>query len=133
MDETFLEQLRNSMQIMRGVVGDTPYLNIYDGAHAGTPIMHNGVEIKSYVFPNFGSMFGEIPSPTADVMPKEWEWYYAFHEGHLLFAMGGSELVKTALINKLKLPKRFLKTLSYQKLTEMLGEPTIICFWRSLR
>ncbi len=121
MDETFLEQLRNSMQIMRGVVGDTPYLDIYDGAHAGTPIMHNGVEIKSYVFPNFGSMFGEILSPTADVMPKEWEWYYAFHEGHLLFAMGGSELVKTALDQQTEAAETLSENLSYQKLTEMLG------------
>ena len=121
MDKTLLEQLRNSMQVMRGIVGDTPYLNIYDGAHAGTPIMHNGVEIKSYIFPNFGSMFGEILSPTADVMPKEWKWHYAFHGGRLLLAMGGAELVKTALDQQTEPGETLSENLSYQKLTEMLG------------
>lgn len=121
MDETFLEQLRNSMQVMREIVGDTPYMNIYDGAHSGTPIMHNGVEINSYVFPNFGSMFGEIPSPTADVMPKEWEWYYAFHEDRLLLAIGGSKLVKAALDQQAEIGEVLFDNLSYQKLTETLG------------
>ena len=121
MDKTFLEQLRNSMQVMRGIVGDTPYMNIYDGAHSGPPIMHNGVEINSYVFPNFGSMFGEIPSPTADVMPKEWEWYYTFHEGRLLLAIGGSELVKTALDQQTEAGGVLSENLSYQKLTGTLG------------
>ena len=128
MDETFLEQLRNSMQVMRGIVGDTPYMNIYDGAHSGTPIMHNGVEIKSYVFPNFGSMFGEIPSLTADVMPKASEWYYAFHEDRLLLAIGGSELVKTALDQQAETGEVLSDNLSYQKLTGTLGTDNNLLF-----
>ncbi len=121
MDETFLEQLRNSMQVMRGIVEDTPYMNIYDGAHSGTPIIHNGVKINSYVFPNFGSMFGEMPSLTTDVIPKAWEWYYAFHEDRLLLAIGGSELVKTALDQQTETGEVLSDNLSYQKLTGTLG------------
>ena len=121
MDETFLEQLRHSMQVIREIVGDTPYMNIYDGAHSGTPIMHNGVEINSYVFPNFGTMFGEMLSSTADVMPKEWEWYYAFHEDRLLLAIGGSDLVKTALDQQTETGEVLSDNLSYQKLTGTLG------------
>ena len=121
MDEMFLEQLRNSVKVMRGSIGDIVQLDMYDGAHAGTPIMHNGVEIKSYVFPNFGSILEEIPGPTADVMPMEWEWYYAFHEDRLLLAIGGSELVKTALDQQSETGETLSENLSYQKLTEMLG------------
>ena len=61
MNDMFLEQLRNTMQIMQEMMGNIPQLSMYDGAHAGQPLMHNDVEIKSFVFPNFGSVFGEMP------------------------------------------------------------------------
>ncbi len=100
MDEIFLEQLRNTMQIMRGIAGDMPQFAMYDGAHAAPPIMHNDVEIKSYVFPNFGSVFAEMPPEAAAMMFQEWNWYYAFHEDQLFFAVGSSDLIKAALDRK---------------------------------
>ena len=100
MNDMFLEQLRNTMQIMQEMMGNIPQLSMYDGAHAGQPLMHNDVEIKSFVFPNFGSVFGEMPPEAAAIMPQEWHWYYAFHEDQLFFAIGGSDLIKAALDRK---------------------------------
>ena len=121
MNDMFLEQLRNTMQIMRGMIGDMPQLAIYDGAHAGQPFMHNDVEIKSYVFPNFGSIFGEMPPEAGAMMPQEWHWYYAFHEDQLFFATGGSDLIKAALDRKFGIGDSLAENASYQKLTGTLG------------
>ena len=121
MNDMFLEQLRNTMQIVRGVMGDMPQLAIYDGAHAGQPLMHNDVEIKSYVFPNFGSIFGEMPPEAGAMMPQEWHWYYAFHEDQLFFAIGGPDLIKAALDRKFGIGDSLSENASYQKLTTTLG------------
>jgi len=127
MNDMFLEQLRNTMQIMRGMVGDMvigdmpPQLAMYDGAHAGQPLMHNDVEIKSYVFPNFGSVLGEMPPEAAAMMPQEWHWYYAFHEEQLFFAIGSSDLIKAALDRKSGMGDSLSANASYQKLTGVLG------------
>lgn len=121
MNDMFLEQLRNTMQIMRGAIGDMPQLAMYDGAHAGQPLMHNDVEIKSYVFPNFGSIFGEMPPEAGAMLPQEWYWYYAFHEDQLFFAIGGSDLIKAALDRKFGIGDSLSENTSYQKLTGTLG------------
>ena len=120
MNDMFLEQLRNTMQIMRGMIGDMPQLAMYDGAHAGQPLMHNDVEIKSYVFPNFGSIFGEMPPEAGAMMPQEWHWYYAFHEDQLFFAIGGPDLIKAALDRKFGIGDNLAENASYQKLTGVL-------------
>ena len=121
LEEMLLEQLRQSMQIMRDVTGNMPQLNMYDGAHAGTPIMHNGVEIKSLVFPNFGAALGEMPAPTSELIPKEWTWYYTFYEGQLFLAVGSLEPIKTALDQKMQTDKVSDGNPSYQKLIGILG------------
>ena len=128
MADTFLEQLHNTMQIVREIVGDVPQLNIYDGAHAGPPLMHNDVEIKSYIFPNFGSVFGELPPEAATLMPEEWNWHYAFHEDQLFLAIGSAELIKTALDRKAGMGDNFSENPSYQKLAEALGTDNNVFF-----
>ena len=121
MEDMFLEQFHTTMQIMREVMGDMPQLSIYDGAHAGPPLMHNDVEIKSYIFPNFGSIFGELPPEAATLMPKEWNWHYAFHEDQLFLVMGSAELIKAALDRKSGIGGNFAENPSYQKLAEAFG------------
>ena len=121
MNDLFLEQLRNTMQIMREMMGNVPQLDMYDGAHAGQPLMHNDVEIKSFVFPNFGSVFGEVPPEAAGLFPQEWHWYYAFHEDQLFFAIGGPDLIKAALDRKAGIGISLSENASYQKLTDTLG------------
>ena len=39
------------MQLMQETVGDIARFNMHADAHAGTSLMHNDIEIKSYVFP----------------------------------------------------------------------------------
>ena len=121
MEDMFLEQIHSTMQLMRDVIGDMPQWNMYDGAHAGTPIMHNGVEINSYIFPNFGSILREMPPEAHDLLPQEWEWYYAFHENRLLLGLGPPELIKTALDQQTETSDTLSENLSYQKLTEVMG------------
>ena len=121
MSDTFLEQFRYIMQVMREMVGDLPQLGMYDGAHAGPTLMHNDVEIKSYIFPNFGSIFAELPPEAATLMPEEWNWYYAFHEDQLFFATGSAELIQAALDRKSGIGDSLSENASYQKLTTTLG------------
>lgn len=128
LEEMLLEQLRQSTQIMRDVTGNMPQLNMYDGAHAGTPIMHNGVEIKSLVFPNFGAALGEMPAPTSELIPKEWTWYHAFYEGQLFLAIGNLEPIKTALDQKTQTDEVPLESPSYEKLVERLGTDNNLFF-----
>ena len=119
MEKTFLEQLQNTVKLIQDTVGDMPQLNMYDGAHLDAPMTHNGIEIKTFVFPNFSSVFQDMPAPTSSMMPQEWKWSYAFHENHLLLAIGGPELIKTALDRQMG--ETLAENLSYQKITGMLG------------
>ena len=121
MEDMFLEQFHTTMQMMREVIGDVPQLNMYDGAHGGPSLRHNGVEIKSFIFPNFGSVFGELPPEAATLMPEEWNWYYAFHEDQLLLAIGSADLIKAALDRKAGMGGNFAENPSYQKLAGAFG------------
>ena len=104
MDEVFLEKLN------------------YKEAYAGPSTMHNGVEIKSYIFPNPTEVFGVTPSDPFDQLPPEWHWYYAFSEGQLLFATGTTpQLIQTSLDRSTGNSEKFSEHPSYQKLTIRLG------------
>ena len=101
---------------------------MYDGAYAGPAVMHNDVEIKSYVFPNFGSLFAEVPPEVAGLFPKEWHWYYAFHENQLFFGIGSVEQVQAALDRKFGVVDGLAENPSYQKLIESLGTDNNLFF-----
>ena len=104
MDEVFLEKLN------------------YKEAYAGPSTMHNGVEIKSYIFPNPTEVFGVTSSEPFDQLPPEWHWYYAFSEGQLLFATGTTpQLIQTSLDRSTGNSEKFSEHPSYQKLTIRLG------------
>ena len=101
MDEVFLEKLDAT------------------GAYLGKSIMHNRVEIKSYVFPNFKE---DLPEETADLVSPEWHWYYAFTDGQLLFTTGTSpESMQMVLNRKAGSEEKFADHESYQKLVDSLG------------
>ena len=104
MDEMFLEKLN------------------YKDVYTGKSTMHNGVEIKSYIFRNLNQTFGIDPSDTPEQMPSEWHWYYAFTEGQFLFATGTHpQLIQMALDRSTGNEEKFSEHPSYQKLTEKLG------------
>ena len=123
MEEAWLKQLQDSMALARNMMGDVANLDMYEGAHPGEPMMHNGVEIKSYVFPNFGSAFGTMPPEAAGLMPNEWNWYYAITDDHLFIAMGSPELLKINLDNRAEVDTAlgFSAEPSYEKLVTILG------------
>ena len=105
MDEVLLEQLNDQ------------------GIHAGKSIMHNRVEIKSYVFPSLKEPLPvELPEEISGLIPTEWHWSYAFTEGQLLFSAGtGPESIQVALDRRFGNEERFSDHPSYQKLVENLG------------
>ena len=105
MDEVFLEHLKSQ------------------DVHAGASIMHNRVEIKSYIFPDLKvALPKELPEEASGLLPTKWHWYYAFTEGRLLFATGtGPEAIQMALDRKAGNETRFSEHPSYQKLVDILG------------
>ena len=123
MEEALLKQLQDSMALARNMMGDVANLDMYEGAYPGEPMMHNGVEIKSYVFPNFGSAFGTMPPEAAGLMPNEWHWYYAITDDHLFLATGSPELLKINLDNRAAVDTAlcFSAEPSYEKLVATLG------------
>ena len=122
MEEALLKQLQDSMALARNMMGDVANLDMYEGAHPGEPMMHNGVEIKSYVFPNFGSAFGTMPPEAAGLMPNEWHWYYAITDDHLFLVMGSPDLLKINLDNRAEVDTAlgFSAEPSYEKLSTTL-------------
>ena len=105
MAETFMEKLN------------------YKGVYAGPSTLHNGVEIKSYIFPNLNETFDVNPSDSVDQLPPEWHWYYAFSNGQLLFATGTNpQLIQTALDRQNGNGKRFSEHPNYQELLAKLGD-----------
>ena len=105
MDEVFLEHLKSQ------------------DVHAGKSIMHNRVEIKSYIFPDLKVTLPEnMPEEISGLLPTKWHWYYAFTEEQLLFATGtGPEAIQMALDRRVGNEKNFSEHPSYQKLVEKLG------------
>ena len=101
----------------------------YKDAYAGKPIMHNGIEIKNYIFPNL-KISSEEMSPEvmelvpgfSELIPSEWHWYYAFTDGQLFWSTGTSvEPIKMALDRKSGKGDKFSGNPSYQKLVDSLG------------
>ena len=91
------------------------------GRTPGPVVMHNDVEIQSFIFPNFGSIFGELPPEAAGLLPQEWHWYYAFHENQLYFATGSADHITAALDRQAGTGEPLAGNPSYQKLTGVLG------------
>ncbi len=68
------------------------------GAQKGEPIIHNGVDIHSYVFPNLIPAIAQKEPNQAKALPLEWNWYYAFKNGKLYFSMASNpKMLKLAL------------------------------------
>lgn len=104
MDEVFLEKLSPTE------------------AYPGQSIMHNRVEIKSYVFPNFKADIPDVPRDPSDLEAPEWHWYYAFTEGQLLFTTGTSPAsMQIVLDRRAGGEEKFADHPSYQKLVGSLG------------
>ena len=127
-DEHLLDNLIRMMQIMKETKGENPQFTIYDGGYVGNSIMHNGVEIKTIVFPNFGTAFQDVPVGVAALMPHEWHWSYAFSDGRLYFALGGAEIIQTALNSKTKVVESISENVGYQNLVEKLGKDNNLIF-----
>ena len=119
----FIYELKDA-QAARGYMDEVflEYLKSQD-VHAGQSILHNRVEIKSYIFPDLKMTLPEdMPEEISGLLPTKWHWYYAFTEGQLLFATGpGPEAIQMELDRRAGNEKKFSEHPSYQKLVEKLG------------
>lgn len=120
-NEHLITNLEKSMEMMKATLGDSPQIAMYDGVYEGTPLVHNGVEINSIVFPNFGSVFVDVPPEIHPLLPQEWQMAYAISDGFLYFAGGSPEQIKNALDIKSQLVENVGENASYQKLIDKLG------------
>ncbi len=127
-DERFFHNLSKMMQIMKETMGDIPQLAIYDGGYVGNSITHNDVEIKTFVFPNFSAAFQDVPVEIAILFPQDWIWSYAFSDGRLYFALGGAEIIQTALNSRAKVVEGISENVGYQNLVEKLGKDSNLLF-----
>ncbi len=123
-EESLLKLLKDSIEIARDAVGDLPALKMYEGVHQGESEIHEGVEIKSFVFPNFGAMLGEMPPEAAIFLPETLGLYYAFADGYLFMASGSPGLMKMALDNRTEvgnMSSNFSEDPNYGKLVDTFG------------
>lgn len=136
-DYLFVYELRDEPSAKAFMDGEfLKKLHDHYDAKAGKSVMHNGVEIKSYIFPNLNlkesieksvkeAIEEDVPDMFLDfsqVIPSEWHWYYAFTNGHLFWTTGNSpDSIKTALDRKTGIGDKFSANPSYQKLVESLG------------
>lgn len=68
------------------------------GSQKGEPIIHHGVDIHSYVFPNLIPAIAQKEPNQAKALPLEWNWYYAFKNGKLYFSIASNpKMLKLAL------------------------------------
>lgn len=105
MDKVLLEKLQNYYQV-----------------YAGKPFMYNGFEIRNFIFTNFKmNGYDDIPEES-ELMPSEWQWYFAFSDGKLFWTMGTSdEYIKRALDRHSGMVDEFSENTSFQKLVDNLG------------
>ncbi len=121
MEEQYLEQMQNSLKILRESMGDSPQFRMYDGAHVGNPIMHNDIEIKTFLLPNFGAAFADTPPDLAMFLPDEWSISYAISGGLLYLGFGGAQQIQATLDSKAKITESIAENVSYQNLITKLG------------
>ncbi len=68
------------------------------GSQKGEPIIHHGVDIHSYVFPNLIPALAQKEPNQAKALPLEWNWYYALKNEKLYFSMASKpKMLKLAL------------------------------------
>lgn len=104
-------------------------LHSHYNAYAGEATMHNEVEIKSFIFPEFESPHQDNIPMASDLYPTEWLWHYAFTDGHLYFTTGTSdESIKASLDSRTDEGERFGNNPSYQRLIDSLGTDNNIMF-----
>ncbi|MYG00320.1 hypothetical protein F4212_14470 [Candidatus Poribacteria bacterium] len=102
-------------------MGDSPQLRMYDGADVGNPIMHNGVEIETFLLPNFGAAFADTPPDIEMFLPDEWSISYAISDGLLYLGFGGTQQIQATLDSKAKITESIAENVSYQNLITKLG------------
>lgn len=128
MDEKFLEQFGNIIKLLHDTADDPVSLSMFEDIDFGPSIVHNEVEIKNIIFPNFGEAFIDIEPEVAILMPQEWQWSYAFSNNQFYFCFGGEQQIISALDSKAKISESLAENVSFQELIETLGKDNNILY-----
>ena len=83
--------------------------------------MHNDIEIKTFLLPNFGAAFADTPPDLAMFLPDEWSISYAISGGLLYLGFGGAQQIQATLDSKAKITESIAENVSYQNLITKLG------------
>ncbi len=128
MNESFLTQIEKIVNLIQENIEDVPQLSMFNDIHYGNSIVHNDVEIKSIVFPNFGDAFIDVDPNAAMILPQEWQWSYAFSDKRFYFGIGGAQQIQAALDSKAKIGESLAENISFQHLIEKLGTDNNILY-----
>ncbi len=128
MNESFLTQIEKIVKLLQENIEDVPQLSMFNDVHYGNSIVHNEVEIKTIVFPNFGDAFIDVDPNAAMLMPQEWQWSYAFSDKRFYFGIGGPQQIQAALDSKAKIGESLAENVSFQNLIEKLGADNNILY-----
>ncbi len=128
MNDSFLTQIEKIVKLLQENIEDVPQLSMFNELHYGNSIVHNEVEIKTIVFPNFGDAFIDVEPNAAMLMPQEWQWSYAFSDKRFYFGIGGPQQIQAALDSKAKIGESLAENISFQNLIEKLGADNNILY-----
>ena len=128
MNDSFLTQIEKIVKLLQENIEDVPQLIMFNELHYGNSIVHNEVEIKTIVFPNFGDAFIDVDPNAAMLMPQEWQWSYAFSDKRFYFGIGGPQQIQAALDSKAKIGESLAENISFQNLIEKLGADNNILY-----
>ena len=128
MNDSFLTHIEKIVKLLQENIEDVPQLSMFNELHYGNSIVHNEVEIKTIVFPNFGDAFIDVEPNAAMLMPQEWQWSYAFSDKRFYFGIGGPQQIQAALDSKAKIGESLAENISFQNLIEKLGADNNILY-----
>lgn len=128
MDDKFLTQLENIIELLHDSADDPVSLSLFDDIQFGNSIMHNEVEIKTIIFPDFGKAFLDVDPEVAMLIPQEWKWSYAFSNNQFYFSIGGAEKIQAVLDCKSNLVGSLAESISFQDLLQKLGADNNILY-----
>ena len=124
MEKDFTEYLGASMGLIQAMSA-----NMYADVPAGPPEIYNGIEIKSYMLPNFAALFAELLPEMESVAPQQWNIYYAINDGKLLYGLAANaQPVKDAIDRMAGMGAGFDQGEGYAKLTGALTVKNNIFF-----
>ncbi|RKU30285.1 hypothetical protein C6497_04820 [Candidatus Poribacteria bacterium] len=100
-DYLFIYDVKDEMKAKTYIDVDfSEAISGFYGAQKGVPIIHTDVEIGSYVFPELIPTIAKKEPNQSEILPFEWNLYYAFKNGKLYFSMASEPMMLKLALDK---------------------------------